>query len=114
MARDSQAGSATAEVAVLLPAVAILLAVVAGAGAVGGQQVRIQQAASAAARELARGTSVSEAVGTARRIAGERISVSTGESGGFGHVVIRAAVDLPLLGDIELRAEANARTERQP
>jgi hypothetical protein len=114
MARESQAGSATAEVAVLLPAVAILLAVVAGAGAVGGQQVRIQQAASAAARELARGTSASEAVGTAHHIAGERISVSTGESGGYGHVVVRAAVDLPLLGAIELRAEANARTEQQP
>ena len=112
MARDPQTGSSTAEVAVLLPAVAILLAVVAGAGAVGGQQVRIQQAASAAARELARGSAPSEAIGTAHRVAGPGVRVSTGASGGYGHVVVRSAVDLPLLGTVELRAEANARLEQ--
>lgn len=114
MARRPEAGSSTAEVAVLLPAVAILLAVAAGTGAVGGQQVRIQQAASAAARELARGTAASEAIGTAHRIAGARISVSCGESGGYGRVVVRSSVQLPLLGEIGLRAEASARTEHQP
>ncbi|MFL4476328.1 TadE family type IV pilus minor pilin [Paeniglutamicibacter sp. MACA_103] len=114
MARHSQAGSSTAEVAVLMPAVAILLAVVAGAGAVGGEQVRIQQAASAAARELARGSDPGEAVGTAQRIAGGRINVSCGQGGGYGHVVVRSGVDLPLLGEVQLRAEARARTEQQP
>lgn len=114
MAKESQTGSSTAEVAVLLPAVAILLAVVAGAGVVGGQQVRIQQAASAAARELARGTSAAEAIGTAHRLAGEQISISATASGGYGHVRVVSAVDLPLLGPIELHAEANARMEQQP
>lgn len=114
MRRTRESGSSTAEVAVLMPAVAILLAVAAGAGAVGGQQVRIQQAASAAARELARGTAASEAISTAHRIAGERISVSCGESGGYGRVEVRSTLQLPLLGDIALRAEASSRTEHQP
>lgn len=114
MATHSQKGSSTAEVAVLLPAVAILLAVVAGAGAVGGEQVRIQQAASAAARELARGSDPGEAVGTAQRIAGVRISVDCGQDGGYGHVVVRSGVNLPMLGEVRLRAEARARTELQP
>jgi Flp pilus assembly protein TadG len=113
MARQSETGSSTAEVAVLLPAVAILLAVVAGAGAVGGEQVRIQQAASAAARELARGSDSGTATGTAHRIAGGQISVSCGQAGGYGHVVVRSGVHLPLLGEVELRAEASARTEQQ-
>jgi Flp pilus assembly protein TadG len=114
MARHPESGSSTAEVAVLLPAVAILLAVVAGAGAVGGEQVRIQQAASAAARELARGSDPGEAIGTAQRIAGGQIRVSSGQSGGYGHVVVRSGVNLPLLGEVELRAEASARTEQTP
>jgi hypothetical protein len=114
MATKSQSGSATAEVAVLLPAVAILVALVVGVGAVGGEQVRIQQAASAAARELARGTDEAQVIGTAHRIAGPHISVSNSYGAGYGHVVVLSGVELPLLGEIQLRAEANARLEQQP
>lgn len=53
----SERGSATAEFAIALPAVALVLALVLGAVSITGAQVRAQDAAADAARALARGDS---------------------------------------------------------
>jgi Flp pilus assembly protein TadG len=63
------AGSAAAEFAVALPAVALVLAVCVGAVGVGSQQLRLQDAAADAARGLGRGESVAQAAGRAARAA---------------------------------------------
>ena len=61
-------GSAAAEFAVALPAVALVLAVCLGGVGVGAQQVRLQDAAADAARSLGRGetsgTATARAAGT--------------------------------------------------
>lgn len=114
MPKHSEAGSSTAEVAVLLPAVALLLTVVVSAGMVGGEQVRIQQAASASARELARGTDSPDVVSTAKRIGGSGVAVSLGSKAGYATVLVTSHVFLPLLGEIRLSAAASARRELEP
>ncbi|MFJ6418112.1 TadE family type IV pilus minor pilin [Paeniglutamicibacter sp. NPDC091659] len=114
MPTHPEAGSSTAEIAVLLPGVALLLTVVAAAGMLGGAQVRIQQAASAAARELARGTDQGEAIATALRIGGAGLHVSLGSEAGYETVAVTSGVALPLLGEIRLTAEASARKENEP
>ncbi len=114
MPTHPEAGSSTAEIAVLLPAVALLLTVVAAAGMLGGEQVRIQQAASAAARELARGTDPGEAIATALRIGGAGLHVSLGSGAGYEKVAVTSGVALPLVGEIRLTAEASARKETEP
>lgn len=114
MPRHSEQGSSTAEVAVLLPVVALLLTVVASAGMLGAEQVRIQQAASASARELARGTATAEAVSTAKRVGGAGVFVSVGSGAGYQQVMITSHRTLPLLGEITLSAEASARMEIEP
>lgn len=75
---DRQAGAVTAEFAVALPAVLLLLAVALAFFTVGVDQVRCIDAARAGAREAARGEPTSLVVRTATRIApaGSRVAVS--------------------------------------
>jgi Flp pilus assembly protein TadG len=65
-------GSVTAEFAVTLPAVILVLAFCLSGLQVAGQQLRLQDAASAAARSLARGDSAS--VTAARLMPGATVS----------------------------------------
>lgn len=101
----------------LLPAVAGLLVVSLGVGAAGATQVRIEQAARAAARELARGESDATAVRTARRLAGDGAAVTVGGDTEFRRVRVSADSWLPALGGggvsglLVLTAEAEARAE---
>lgn len=111
MRRPTESGSSTAETAVLLPAVALLLTLVVSAGVIGGEQIRIQQAASASARELARGTPAGEATATAQRIGGNNITVTLGSGGAYEKVHISSIIKIPLLGDLVLSAQASARKE---
>lgn len=109
-----QRGSSTAEFAVLLPVVAALLALVLGAGVCGSTQVRLEQAARAAARELARGESAAEAIDTGRRLAGEKTNVRVGTSGPYRSVEVSRRITLSWFSDRELlvlTAYAEARTE---
>jgi hypothetical protein len=55
--RATERGAATAEFAIALPALALILAIAVGAILVAGLQVRAQDAAADAARGLARGDS---------------------------------------------------------
>src|SRR5699024_548773 len=63
-------GSATAETAIVLPVVVVMVLVVLLPGAGIGSQVRLENAARAAAREMARGEEQSAAVATAQRDGG--------------------------------------------
>lgn len=114
MARKSQGGSSTAEFAVLLPAVAALLALVLGAGACGMTQVRLEQAARAMARDLARGEPASSAIQTGQRAAGEAARFRTGAEGPYRTVEVSIPITLPWFGGPEvlvLTARAEARSE---
>lgn len=64
------AGSVTAEFAVVIPAVMLVLACCLGAVQVVGQQVRLTDAAADAARALARGEGADRAAALARRAVG--------------------------------------------
>jgi hypothetical protein len=116
MGLSRQRGSSTAEVAVLLPGIALLVALAVGAGSVGATLVRREQAARAAARELARGEAAAVAHHTARRLAGREITVGISGGDGFRTVRVSVEVGLPLLGGdtgFALTAEASARSERE-
>ncbi len=63
MTRPGDRGSATAEFAIALPAVALVLAAVLGGLQVGAASIRAQDAAADAARGLARGDAVGVVAG---------------------------------------------------
>lgn len=65
--RRGDTGAAAAELAVALPAVALVLAVCVGAVGVGSQQLRLQDAAADAARGLGRGETSGVVVARAQR-----------------------------------------------
>ena len=117
MSLHHQRGSSTAEFAVLLPVVAAFLAVVLGAGVCGSTQMRLEQAARAAARELARGEPAAHAVETGQRLAGEGAAVRVGPAGRYRSVEVTRTMTLPWFSDRELfvlSAQAQARTEGGP
>lgn len=104
-------GSVTAETAVLMPVIVLLLLAVACVGVLGAAQVRLDHAAGTAARELARNAGAEV---DAARMAGPGASLARAETGGGVSVMLRRSV--PLLGwfgpGVELRAEAFALVER--
>lgn len=89
-------GSVTAEYAVMLPAAALVLVAGLLAGAATLQQVRLEEAAVASARQLARGESDDEAQATARRMAGEATDLSSERSSGWVTVTVQHAPPGPL------------------
>jgi len=81
----------TAEFAVTLPVVVSLLAVLLGAVAAGTQQLRLEEAARAASRALARGDSQEAAKAGALRLAGEHAWLELhDDGGGFVRATVRA------------------------
>lgn len=113
MARRTQRGSSTAEFAVLLPAVAALLALVLGAGACGMIQVRLEQAARATAREIARGEPTASAVHAGQRLAGEQARFRVGATGPYRRVEVTMPITLPWFGGPEVLV-LSARAETRP
>lgn len=99
---EADRGSVTAEFAVALPAVLVILGVCLGGLAAAGQYVLLQDAAAAAAREAGRGDGVS----VAARIA-PGASVSQWTEGDLECVRVSAVVELGLIG-IPLTARACA------
>jgi hypothetical protein len=89
-------GSVAAEFAVAMPAVVLVLALCLGALQLGGAQIQLQDAASAAARSVARG-------GTAPAHPGIRLSIET--RGDLVCVALRRTVDL-----VRLPVEVGARS----
>jgi hypothetical protein len=106
-------GSVTAEFAVLLPGVALLLAAVLSAGTAATAQLRCADAARSAARLAARHESPAVVAGAARAAgpAGAQVQVSV--AGDLVRVRVWAEVSLPLPGHpaLAVGAASTARLE---
>ncbi|GAA4655497.1 TadE family type IV pilus minor pilin [Arthrobacter cryoconiti] len=85
-------GSVTAEFAVLLPAVTVLLAIFLFAAAAGILQLRLEEGARAGARALARGESTEQAIGTANHVSGGDVVVTVDLVDGFAAVTLTGRV----------------------
>ncbi|MBG6224484.1 Flp pilus assembly protein TadG [Arthrobacter sp. CAN_A2] len=111
--RGAQRGSVTAEVAVVLPALVVLLALLLATAHVGTVQLRLEEAARAGAREVMRGESSASVQQTVQRLAGDTAVAQVASDGQWTTVEVRARVEGPLveLVDIELRASASGRKE---
>lgn len=109
--KGNDRGSTTAELAVLLPAVALFLCLVMGLGVLGVQQIRVQQAASAVARELARGEDPDRAESSGVRLAGAEAHFLLGDHGEVASVKVSRSVSLPLVGPVIVHGEAHVARE---
>ena len=112
--RSSERGTVTAEFAVVLPALVVVLILVVGAGVIGIAQVRVYEAARAGAREAARGEPVHDIEKAAKRKAGPGSTVTVSQGGAFAKVHVKTALPKalhPIMKDVE--ASAEARTEGQ-
>ncbi|MHA7240155.1 TadE family type IV pilus minor pilin [Arthrobacter sp. TMS1-12-1] len=109
----SQRGSVTAEVAVVLPALVVLLALLLTTAQVGAVQLRLEEAARAGAREAVRGESRASVQQTAQRLAGDSATARVTSAGTWTTIDVRARVEGPLVGlmDLELHASASGRKE---
>ncbi|MGD6979429.1 MULTISPECIES: TadE family type IV pilus minor pilin [Citricoccus] len=92
----SERGSVTAEYAVLLPGAAVVLAGALLAGAATLQQIRLEEAAAATVRELARGETDAQVLGTARRMAGDDARLSSSRTPGWVTVTLAHTPPGPL------------------
>ncbi|WP_205787136.1 TadE family type IV pilus minor pilin [Specibacter cremeus] len=106
-------GSVTAELAVALPAVTALLALLMLGAGVGIQQLRLEEAAAAGARGLARGDATSLVQNTIGNIAGSGSSASIGVADGYATVTVSGRVTGPLSALVawSQHATASARLE---
>ncbi|MGO4583659.1 TadE family type IV pilus minor pilin [Arthrobacter sp. 2RAF6] len=106
-------GAVTAEFAVALPAVLLLLALLLAGSAAGITQLRLEEAARAGARALARGDGHAAVDGIVRRLAGDAASAVVSEDGEWINVTVSARVVGPLGSLIpwSLSATASARGE---
>ncbi|GGL92657.1 TadE family type IV pilus minor pilin [Glutamicibacter protophormiae] len=105
-------GSSTAEFAVLLPAIALLLSLLLCLGVLGMHQIQVQQAAGAMARELARGEDPGAARARGIQLAGTSARFSVDNGGGYATVTVAKSVDLPVVGPVEVRGTASVANEQ--
>ncbi|UVJ38839.1 TadE family type IV pilus minor pilin [Arthrobacter sp. CJ23] len=106
-------GAVTAEFAVALPAVLLLLAFLLAGSAAGVMQFRLEEAARAGARALARGESTGIIDDVVRRLAGQGATAVVAADGEWVTVTASARVPGPLGSVIPwtLSASASARGE---
>ena len=95
---QGERGSVTAELAIGLVAVSVVLVALCSVVVVGIAQVRVTDAAAAGARLAARGEGQAEVDGAARRLAGAGATVTIGPSGGMTAVTVTREVPLLLPG----------------
>lgn len=103
-----QHGAVTAEVAVVLPALVVLLAVLLGTAHIGTVQLRLEEAARAGAREVMRGESTTSVEQTVRRLAGSSATTHVEAGSGWTTVEVRARVEGPVVGLIGINLAATA------
>lgn len=103
----------TAEFAVTLPAVVLLFALLLAGSAAGVTQLRIEEAARAGARALARGDADAVVENIVRNLAGEGSTTSIATEGEWLRVTVATRVSGPLGSIIPwtLTASASARSE---
>lgn len=105
-------GAVTAELAVLLPVVAVLLAAVLVVAACGVTQLRCADAARAGARAASLGEDDAAVAAVARRVGGDGVQVTVRRDGEWVTVTVDARVGPGVgVGSITLRADATARSE---
>ncbi|MBD3780767.1 MAG: pilus assembly protein [Micrococcales bacterium] len=109
----AERGSVTAEFAVLLPVVVLLLGGVVAVTSTAATHLRCADAARAAARAAALGQSDGEVAAVARRVAGPGAVVAVRHDGGWVEVVVESGVGpaLPLVGGLAVRGAATSRAE---
>ncbi|HEU0131071.1 MAG TPA: TadE family type IV pilus minor pilin [Mycobacteriales bacterium] len=98
MTTRTQRGSATAELAVALPALLAVLALCVWALSVVAATLRCADAARAAARAAARGEAPETVAATARRTAGRPVATARTADGDLVTVRVTARLAPPLLG----------------
>jgi hypothetical protein len=103
----------TAEFAVLLPVVALLVGVVVALAAAAGTQLRCEDAARAGARAAALGQADSDVADVARRVGGAGVRVAVGRDGDWVVVTVTGSVgpSLPAVGGLVVQGSATARAE---
>lgn len=109
---SSERGTVTAEFAVVLPALVLVLILVVGAGAIGLAQVRVYEAARAGAREAARGEPARDIEKAAKKKAGPGSVVTVSQGKAFAKVHVKTTLPKalhPIMKTVE--ASAEARTE---
>lgn len=106
-------GSVTAELAVVLPALTVLLALLLLAVSTGMLQLRLEEGARAGARALARGDSPGQVAEVIARVSGDGLSVALGNDGGYATVTVqgRAGGALSALMPWTQSAQAMAKME---
>lgn len=106
-------GAVTAEFAVTLPAVLLLLAMLLSAAAAGVTQVRLEEGARAGARALARGESPASVRDVVSRLVGSSASTDVTADGEWLSVTVTDRVGGPLGASIPwmLSARASSRGE---
>ena len=85
-------GAVTAEFAVALPSVVLLLALLLAGSAAGVTQLRVEEAARGGARALARGAAAGEVGDIVRRLAGETAGSEVTLDGGWLRVTVSGRV----------------------
>jgi len=106
-------GGVTAELALVLPGVVLLLVALLTAAGAAVTQVRVADAARAGARAAALGESHAEVGEVARSLAGDASDVRVSESGGY--VVVEVSQDFSgPLGLADLAASSSARALPEP
>ena len=111
---DVERGAVTAELAVGLPVVAVLLVAVLTLGAASGAQLRAQDAARAAARALAIGQAESEARAVVTRLGGAGSEATFVRDGDWVTVEVSRPVGAGWLAGAPLRADASATAWVEP
>lgn len=89
---DTCRGAVTAEFAVALPAVLLLLALLLAGSAAGVTQLRLEEAARAGARALARGEDAAAVDVIVRRLAGASAASAVASDGGWLSVTVSGKV----------------------
>lgn len=108
---DSDTGTATAEFAVVMPAIVLLVIMLTGAAAVGFSQLRAFDAARSAAREIARGEPQAAVIDEAKKHAGDASSVTVRSDGGYSQVTVTIRLPAAIVFVDEVEAAATARYE---
>lgn len=85
-------GAVTAEFAVALPAVVLLLAILLAGSAAGVTQLRLEEAARAGARALARGEDTAAVNSIVRRLAGDSAASTVASDGEWLSVTVSCRV----------------------
>jgi hypothetical protein len=105
-------GAVTAEFAVALPAVLLLLAILLAGSAAGMTQLRLEEAARAGARALARGEDAGAVEGIVRQLAGASASSSVVAEGEWISVTVSGPVGSMVPWTLSARALARGETAR--